>query len=401
MLMLRKKSPWIYVAASTAVLAVAYVLLALLLPAPKPTLSLAVQSGPLDTGTPSDISWPDTGSAAIGAVGYGVLASNNATQPAPTASVAKVILSMAILREKPLKPDETGPTITLTDQDVAIYNAEITRNGSTVPVQAGEQLTEHQALQALLLPSGNNMASSLANWAFGSEQQYIDYTNKLLGDMGLTKTHVADASGYSPDTVSTPEELVKVGIEALNDPVIAQIVSQQQAVLPVVGTVHNTNILLDQGYGGIKTGHTAQSGGCLLFSATRLISGQNTTLVGAVQSLPDMSQTFVAAPQIVDSSAHNFIRVVGATANETIGTMTVPWASPVSIVAQKDITQIVWSGTKLQRDISAHPGLGGTVGQVKVGDLTTDLVLKSTIPDPSPVWRLTHPLQIIQGLLPD
>lgn len=399
MLTLQKKSPWIYVAAITTMLVVAYVLLMLLLPAPKPTISLAIQSGPLDTGAPSDISWPDTGNAAIGAIDYGVLASNNAAQPTPTASVAKVILAMAILREKPLKLDETGPTITLTDQDVAIYNAEIARNGSTVPVQAGEQLTEYQALQALLLPSGNNMAGSLANWAFGSEQQYIGYTNKLLGDMGLAKTRVADASGYSPDTVSTPEELVKIGIEALKDPVIAQIVSQQQAVLPVVGTVHNTNVLLGQGYSGIKTGHTDQSGGCLLFSTKRQISGQDITLIGAVQSLPDMPLTFPAATAIIDTSAQNFIRAVGATANETIGTMTVPWASPVSIAAQKDIAQVVWSGTKLQRDVSAHPGLAGTVGQIKVGSLSTDLVLQSTIPAPSPVWRLTHPLQIIQGLL--
>jgi serine-type D-Ala-D-Ala carboxypeptidase (penicillin-binding protein 5/6) len=384
---------------SLVILIILYVAMVLLLPVPKPTLSLDIKSGPLDTGTAAAIPWPATGSAAIGVTSHDVLVSSNADQPTPTASIAKIILAIALLRAKPLNLDEPGPIITLNANDAAIYNAETARNGSAIPVETGEQLTQYQALQALLLPSGNNIATTLANWAFGSEQQYIDYANKLLGDMGLSKTHVADASGYSPHTISTPKELVQIGEAALGNPVIAQIVSQQQATLPVAGTVHNTNTLLGQGYNGIKTGHTDQSGGCLLFSAIRQISGQSVTLVGAVQSLPSMSHTFATASSIIDASTHNLVRAVGATANKPIGTMTAPWAPPVNIIASDDIATVVWAGTKLQRDVIAHPGLKGAIGQIKVGDKTTTLVLESTIPDPSPVWRLTHPLQIVMGYL--
>ena len=35
---------------------------------------------------------------------------------------------------------------------------------SVVPIEAGEQLTERKALQALLLPSANNIAAVLAQW---------------------------------------------------------------------------------------------------------------------------------------------------------------------------------------------------------------------------------------------
>jgi D-alanyl-D-alanine carboxypeptidase (penicillin-binding protein 5/6) len=45
-------------------------------------------------------------------------------------------------------------------------------------VQLGEELSEYQALQALLLPSANNIAETLARWAFGSIDAYNAYANQ-------------------------------------------------------------------------------------------------------------------------------------------------------------------------------------------------------------------------------
>lgn len=379
-------------------LAILYVAFTLLVPAPNPVVSLAVSSGALDTGQPNMATWPTTGGAAIGAMGSGVLATNNADQPTPTASIAKVVLAMAVLKQKPLQLGQPGQTITFTDNDIAIYKADLALNGSVVPVNVGEQLTEYQALQALMLPSGNNIASSLANWAFGSEQQYIAYASKMLSDMGLSKTHLEDTSGYSPKTVSTPRELVLIGEEALKNQVLAQVVNQKQAMLPVVGLVNNVNTDLGQrDINGIKTGNTDEAGGCLLFSATRRIGNKDVTLVGAVQALPDIQQALNAAPDLVDNGFLNFVYVAGLPAQ--VGTMTAPWAKPVNIIPSGDISQVVWSGTPLKRDISVHSGLHGVVGQAKIGNQVSDLTLESSIPQPSLGWRLMHPLQILKGIM--
>lgn len=393
----KKPIVWIAVPCVLIGLIIIYVAAMLLLPLPKPTVKLDIQSGQIDTGTAQPIAWPASGNAAISAVGYGVLDSRQTDEATPTASTAKIILALATLRQKPLQLDETGPTVTLTSQDVGFYENEIARNGSSVPVIAGEQLNEYQLLQALLLPSGNNIATTIANWAFGSEQQYVDYANQMLSAAGLSKTNIADASGYSPETVSTPSELAQIGQLALAEPVLAQIVSQQQATLPIAGVIKNTNELLAQGYGGIKTGHTDQSGGCLIFSTTQQIDDQDITLVGAMQLLPDMSLAFPAAIDITKSSLANFTTVTVVNAGQTVGTMSVPWASPVDIIAKDAITQTIWKGTSVQREVSAHAGLSGTVGSIQAGQITTDLVLKSSINNPDAIWRLTHPIEILQA----
>ena len=63
--------------------------------------------------------WPTDASAAVGAAGYGVLAASNDSQtPIPTASLAKVITALAVLKQKPLELGQQGPILTLTQEDV-------------------------------------------------------------------------------------------------------------------------------------------------------------------------------------------------------------------------------------------------------------------------------------------
>jgi len=55
------------------------------------------------------LQWPTSGQAAIGAKGYGLLANNGAQTPVPTASIAKLITALAVLKVKPLAASEQGP----------------------------------------------------------------------------------------------------------------------------------------------------------------------------------------------------------------------------------------------------------------------------------------------------
>lgn len=216
--------------------------------------------------------WPDAGQGAIGAVGFGVLATNGSQTAVPMASVAKIVTALAVLKQKPLVLDQQGPTITLDDTDVSYYQSYVSQGGSVAKVVAGETLSEYQALQTMILPSANNMAESLSRWAFGSPDAYIKYANQYVQALGMTQTTVADASGFAPQTVSSAKDLVQLGLAAMNDPVLAQIVSQSQASEPVVGNIKNTNWLLgSDGFVGIKTGNTDQAGGCYLFASDQTV----------------------------------------------------------------------------------------------------------------------------------
>src|SRR4051794_17452152 len=116
--------------------------------------------------------WPAAGQAAFETGQSQVHAGPN-QHPAPIASVAKVMTAYVVLRDHPLRLGQDGPTITLTDADVADTDRRRRQEESVVSISAGEHLTELQALQALLLPSANNIAAVLARWDAGSDDPVV------------------------------------------------------------------------------------------------------------------------------------------------------------------------------------------------------------------------------------
>lgn len=253
----------------------------------KDTLAPSTETVSLQPTLPKDVqlAWPAVGQAAVGSVEDGLLArSSDNEQPHPTASMAKVITALAIMEKQPFELGQTGQSYTLTSKDIANLNAHIAEDGSVLPVRIGMELTQYQAMQRMLIASDNNMADMLAERTFGSEEAYVSYAQDMLERMGLSRTVVADASGFSSDTVSTPSELVAIGIAALGNPVIAEIVAQPEAQIPGIGTIKNTNQLLGtDDVVGIKTGTTDEAGSCLLFAAGwRAEDGQKVTIVGVI-----------------------------------------------------------------------------------------------------------------------
>jgi len=192
-----------------------------------------------------------------------------------------------MLRDHPLRRGEDGPTITITDADVADTERRRRQEESVVSVAAGEQLTELEALQALLLPSANNIAAVLARWDASAEDRFVAKMNAAAGSLGMTHTRYTDPSGYDDTTVSTAVELVRLVDRAMRLPLFASIVATPSAMLPVAGTVHNTNTLLGHGgFVGVKTGSTDAAGGCFAFRAIRWIDGKRTTITGVVLGQP-------------------------------------------------------------------------------------------------------------------
>lgn len=102
--------------------------------------------------------------------------------------------------------------------DVAVDRADRAAGQSVVTVVTGERLTERQALEGLLLPSGNNIATLLARWDAGSEAAFVAKLNAQARALGLTHTRYADASGEQAGTVSTAGDEVRLAMLALEVP---------------------------------------------------------------------------------------------------------------------------------------------------------------------------------------
>ena len=251
--------------------------------------------------------WPAYGQAAFVQTGQSQVQAGPNQHAAAIASVAKVMTAYLVLRDHPLRPGQDGPTITLTDADVADTDRRRGQQESVVSIAAGEQLTERQALQALLLPSANNIAAVLARWDAGSVDRFVARMNATARSLGMTHTRYTDPSGYDDATVSTAADQVRIVDRAMRLPVFASIVATPSATLPVAGTVHNTDTLLGHdGFVGVKTGSTDAAGGCFAFRAIRWIDGKRTTITGVVLGQPGHDQIaagLAAADAMVDRIA--------------------------------------------------------------------------------------------------
>ena len=348
------------------------------------------------------LAWPGDGQTAIGALNYGVLAQSGAETPKPIASVAKVMTALAVLKKYPLEPGQKGPTIAVTAADIKSYNDYVAKDGSVVAVNLGEQLTQYQALQGLLIPSGNNIADLLVRWAFGSMDVYLTYANNMAKELGMDQTKISDASGFSAQTVSTPSDLVRLGLAALDDPIIAEVVKQTSADLPVAGTIRSTNIFLGKSdVIGIKTGHTDEAGGCFLLGATHDFGGQKTTVVVATVGAKDINAAMGGSVNMLPSITAGFGSQTVVKTGDLIGYYNVPWKGQVNITSDSEMTVFGWLGKTIEpkvdlNKLSVPSALGSAAGSITLqangstaGSVT---VIDQAILTPTKWWRLTHPL---------
>lgn len=345
-----------------------------------------------------NLPWPSIGQAAVGAVGYGVLEQTPSQTPVPMASVAKIMTALAVLDRKPLAASQPGPNIPISEDDVAVYRQSQSQGQSVVAVQAGEQISEYQALQALLIPSANNFAELLANWAFGSVDEYLTYANQKVASLGLKNTHFTDPSGFSPQTVSTASDLIILGLAALKNPVISSVVSQSQVALPVAGVQKNVNWLLgSEGIIGIKTGNSDQAGGCFLLAANRTVSGQPVTILTAAMAAPDLTAAMTDAKNLLMASDSGFAKLKILNNGEPVARYDAKWGASANAVAQTDISVLAWRGQPAKVSITLKELPPGSPKGTKAGAIvvqnrefyqTTPFFLNQELKKPTIWWRI-------------
>jgi len=256
----------------------------------------------------SAVEWPARGQAAL-VVGNGKPAASPNEQPVPIASVAKVMTAYLVLKDYPLAGAEDGFTVTVTAAQARAEAQDASEDQSVAAVAAGERLTERQMLEALLIPSGNNIARMLAVKIAGSETRFIAEMNAEARALGMGHTTYTDPSGWNQGTVSTASDQLRVFRQAMRFSVFRQIVSMPSVTLPVAGTLTNTNPLIGEGYAG-KTGSDFAAGACLAFFTHLTVGGHRQTAVGVVLGQWEAGSSSVvlaaagqAAEQLVDSVA--------------------------------------------------------------------------------------------------
>jgi D-alanyl-D-alanine carboxypeptidase (penicillin-binding protein 5/6) len=256
------------------------------------------------------VSWPQRGQAAF-VLGDGRPAASPHERPAPIASLAKVMTAYLTLERYPLSGEQDGFTITVTADQARAEAQDADDEQSVVAVRAGEELTERQLLEALLIPSGNNIAPLLASRVAGGETRFLAEMNAEAEALGMNHTIYTDPSGFDPSTISTAADQLRIFRQAMHFAAFRQIVSMASVTLPVAGRVTNFNPLLADGYAG-KTGSDSAADGCLAFFTHVTVGARRLTAAGVVMGQGEGSDTSMilaaageAAEQLVNSIARS------------------------------------------------------------------------------------------------
>lgn len=364
---------------------------------PLPNLSAEITYVPSIEKQDTALRWP-SGQGVIGTIQDGILASSGPEQTVkPIASMTKLVTALAVLEKQPMTPGGPGKDYTVTSADLMIYREYVAKFGSVMPVSQGQVITQYQALQALLLPSANNIADMLAIAEFGSIEAYSTYANEMLASNGLTHTTIADASGFSPNTVSTPNDMFEIGRKALANPVIAEIVAQRQAVIPGTGLIRNTNQLLsDENVIGLKTGTTDEAGSCLLFAFIYdLNDGSTETVIGAVMGSPNWPQLYREVRSLIADTKQSFGSRNIVSSGRVVGSYNAPWGMKTDIITAEDLTVYGWLGkeehAEVKVDNSSVPvKTGSPVGFIEADGKQVMLTAAEDIKEPGILWRLAN-----------
>jgi D-alanyl-D-alanine carboxypeptidase (penicillin-binding protein 5/6) len=252
--------------------------------------------------------WPLRGQGAY-VLGNGRVAVSPHERPVPIASVAKVMTAYVVLKHYPLRAGDSGRRFVVGRTDVVDTEKRRREGQSVVGVRADEQLTERDALMAILLPSANNIAVLVARQVAGTVASFVAEMNHTAHALGMSHTTYTDPSGYDDGTVSTALDQLRLARLVAKDETLAAMMATRTYRLPVAGEVTNTNALLGHdGFVGMKTGSDAAAGGCLMFRAVWPTESGNRSVIGVVLGQRGhnlLAAGLYAAKQLVDRLAPN------------------------------------------------------------------------------------------------
>lgn len=200
------------------------------------------------------------------------LAGQNEDLRIEPASVTKVMTAYVAFRALAERRLQLREPITISER---AWRAE----GSRTFLQVGDKVPAEVLLQGMIVQSGNDAATALAERLAGSEETFAQLMTQQAKALGMTNSNFANATGLpDPALYTTARDIAILARALIRDfPQYYRWYSQKEFVWNDIRQGNRNGLLYqDPSVDGIKTGHTDTAGYCLVSSAqrngTRMIS---------------------------------------------------------------------------------------------------------------------------------
>lgn len=230
-----------------------------------------------------------------------VIKENNAYEHLSPASVTKIMSILLIM-----EAIDSGK-IKLDDMVTAGENA-VSKGGSQIWLEVGEQMSVNDLLKAVIISSANDACTLLGEYVAGSDTAFVDMMNDRVKELGLKDSHFENCTGLDDDITnhySCAYDLAVIAKEVMKYDLIKKYSTVWLDSLRGGETeLNNTNKLINKynGITGLKTGTTSNAGFCLCATATR----DNMSLVSVVLGADTSDDRFNMSTQLLDFGFANY-----------------------------------------------------------------------------------------------
>ncbi|CAM2795057.1 D-alanyl-D-alanine carboxypeptidase family protein [Paenibacillus sediminis] len=226
-----------------------------------------------------------------------VLYSKNAEKEMYPASITKIVTAIVALENSSL------------DDVVTVTKDARNEDGTRIYLEEGEQKTMRELLYGMMLNSGNDAATAIAEHIDGTKERFADRMNQFVRDKaGATHSQFRNPNGLpDPEHYTTALDMANIARYAMKNPVFREIVSTK--TMPWEGkewksmlSNHNKMLWNYEGATGIKNGYTQAAGQTLVTSAKR----NGMELIGVVLNAPSSEDVYSDMTKLLDYGFNHF-----------------------------------------------------------------------------------------------
>lgn len=228
-----------------------------------------------------------------------VLWEMNADEQLPIASVTKIMTMLLIMEQI-----DSGKLSY--DDMVQVSENAMSYGGSTMFLEAGEELSVTDMMKGIAVASANDGTVAMAEHIAGSESSFVDMMNSRAQELGMINTHFVNTNGLDADGhYSSARDVSIMSAELLRHPDITKFTTiWTDELRGGKFQLANTNKLIRfyTGANGLKTGSTSAALCCLSASALR----DDMQLIAVVLGAPTSAERFESAKAMLDYGFANY-----------------------------------------------------------------------------------------------
>lgn len=224
------------------------------------------------------------------------------------ASITKIVTAIVALETADL------------DEIVTVSEEARSEEGTRVYLAEGEQVTMEKLLYGLLVNSGNDAATAIAEHIDGSKERFAERMNEFVkSKAGAENTNMTNPSGLpDPEHVTTARDMAKIASYAMPNSTFRKMVSTRELAWKGEEwetTLINHNKLLGsyEGTTGIKNGYTNAAGSTLVASASR----NGMELIGVLLKSASNDDLYADMTMLLDYGFENYKPVTLFAANQS------------------------------------------------------------------------------------